>query len=83
MSNNSITVKAVNHFVEAINDNRFNPELFASFLSYDEDRYTADIFHRIVLAYLQTKALEYNPDSPQYHSVIARDLLSGLDRNSL
>jgi hypothetical protein len=53
------TQKAVNHFLQALNDRRFSPEWFAQLVLMNGDDYVQDEFMQIIRAYLASVAHDY------------------------
>jgi len=68
-----VTTNAVDKFVEALNDKRFSPRLFGSFI-IDEGNEVNQIFLQIIDSYLFAQNLRYENGERDYVAVRCHDL---------
>jgi hypothetical protein len=68
-----ITISAVDKFVNALNDKRFSPRLFGSFL-LDEDDETNQLFLAIIESYLFYQNIRYENGDRDFVAIRCHDL---------
>ena len=68
-----ITTNAVDKFVDALNDKRFSPRLFGSFL-LDESNETNQLFLQIIDSYLFAQNIRYENGDRDFVAIRCHDL---------
>ena len=68
-----ITISAVDKFVNSLNDKRFSPRLFGSFI-LDEDDETNQLFLEIIESYLFAQSLRYENGDRDFVAIRSHDL---------
>ena len=68
-----ITTNAVDKFVDALNDKRFSPRLFGSFL-LDESNETNQLFLQVIDSYLFAQNIRYENGDRDFVAIRSHDL---------